>query len=82
MQYFNFQTDQWTKASRDDSLSLNDSTSSDDDRKQLSTRAVYQPKSSGDYENDSSQTAYSLLILCEIYIVLLIQRTMILIWFY
>ena len=42
---------QWTKASRGDSLELNDSTNSDDDREQFSTRALYQAKLFGAYEN-------------------------------
>ena len=42
---------QWTKASRGDNLELNDSTNSDDDREQLSTRALYQAKLFGAYEN-------------------------------
>ena len=55
-QFFDFRTDQWMKASRGDSPSLNDSTSSDDDREQFFTRALNQPKPLGDYENSSSQT--------------------------
>ena len=42
---------QWTKASRGDSLELNDSTNSDDDREQFSTRALYQANFFGAYEN-------------------------------
>ena len=42
---------QWTKASRGDSLELNDSTNSDDDREQLCTRVLYQAKLFGAYEN-------------------------------
>ena len=44
------------KASRGDSLELNDSTNSDDDREQFSTRALYQAKLLGDYENDLSES--------------------------
>ena len=47
---------QWTKASRGDSLELNDSTNSDDDREQFSTRALYQAKLFGDYENGLSES--------------------------
>ena len=53
-QFFDFPTDQWMKAS--DSPSLNDSTSSDDDREQFFTRVLNKPKPLGDYENGSSQT--------------------------
>ena len=42
---------QWTKASRGDSLELNDCTNSEDDREQFSTRALYEAKHLGDYEN-------------------------------
>ena len=42
---------QWTKASRGDSLELNDSTNSDDDCEQFSTRAFYQAKLFAAYEN-------------------------------
>ena len=37
-QFFDFRTNQWMKTSRGDSPSLNDSTSSDDDRMCLSTK--------------------------------------------
>ena len=50
-QFFNFRTGPVDKASRGDSLELNDSTNSDDDREQLSTRALYQAKLFGAYEN-------------------------------
>ena len=60
-QFFDFRTDQWMKASRGDSPSLNDSTSSDDDREQFFTRALNQPKPLGDYENGSSQTGRCIL---------------------
>ena len=46
-----FRTGPVDKASRGDSLELNDSTNSDDDREQLSTRALYQTKLFGAYEN-------------------------------